>query len=133
MKGIRYTALVLAAFFISLSSLGQSRPYAKFSSSGEIIGLFSLSEKRSDCRDRRSMVGSVRSLRFDERETDVTVSFTFETGGSRRFIAFTVGREAIPKADVESLLSTKNISRVTACLNNGKWLAEEITKQEGSK
>ena len=127
-----YVTLFLAAGLLSLSSPGQSRPYAKFNSSGEIIGLFNLSEKRSDCRERRSMTGSVRSLRFDDHETDVAVSFIFDIGGRRRFVEFTIGREAIPKADVESLLANKS-ARVTACLNSGKWLAEEITKQERSK
>ena len=132
MNRSRYINLVLAVVLFSLSSAGQSRPYAKFDSSGEIIGLFNLSEKRSDCRERRSMTGSVRSLRFDEHDTDVAVSIIFDTGGRRRFIEFMMQREAIPKADVESLLANKG-ARVTACLNSGKWLAEEITKQERSK
>ena len=133
MNRSRYINLVLAVVLFSLSSAGQSRPYAKFDSGGEIIGLFNLSEKRSDCRERRSMTGSVRSLRFDEHDTDVSVSFIFDIGDKRRFVAFTMQREAIPKTDVENLLETKNTSRVTACLKSGKWLAEEITKQERSK
>jgi len=128
----QYVAMFLAAALLSMSSPGQSRPYAKFDRSGEIIGLFNLSEKRSDCRERRSMTGSVRSLRFDDHEMDVAVSFIFDIGGKRRFVEFTMQREAIPKADVESLLANKS-ARVTACLNSGKWLAEEITKQERSQ
>jgi hypothetical protein len=128
----QYVAMFLAAALLSMSSPGQSRPYAKFDRSGEIIGLFNLSEKRSDCRERRSMTGSVRSLRFDDHEMDVAVSFIFDIGGKRRFVEFTMRREAIPKADVESLLANKS-ARVTACLNSGKWLAEEITKQERSQ
>jgi hypothetical protein len=134
MKTLCYNlTLFLAAAFLSMGSASQSRPYAKFNRSGEIIGLFNLSEKRSDCRERQSMTGSVRSLRFDEHETDVAVSFVFDTGDKHRFVGFTMGREAIPKTDVENLLANKNTSRVTACLNNGKWIAEEITRQEKSK
>jgi hypothetical protein len=42
MNGLRYTTMVL---LLSLSSAGQSRPYAKYNSSGEIIGLYNLSER----------------------------------------------------------------------------------------
>jgi len=118
----------LTSLLISFSSSGQSHPYAKFDSGGQIIGLFNLSEKRSGCRDRRSMTGSVRSLRFEEHEEDVSVNFVFDSSGSRRFVGFTIGRKAIPRADVESLLSSQNRPRVTACLTGGRWIAEEITK-----
>jgi hypothetical protein len=79
------------------------------------------------------MTGSARSLWFDEHENDITVYFTFDSGGSRRFVVFKMGRDAIPRADIESLLANKNTSRVTACLNSGKWIAEEITKKEKTK
>ena len=78
------------------------------------------------------MTGSIRSLRFEEHEEDVSVNFVFDSG-SRRFVGFTVGREAIPRADIENLLTDKHRSRVTACLNGGKWIAEEIIKEERSK
>jgi len=129
----RYITLVLTSLLISFSSSGQSHPYAKFDSGGQIIGLFNLSEKRSGCRDRRSMNGSVRSFRIVDRDDDTVVSFTFDSGGSRRFVTFTLLRDAIPRPEIENLLSTENRSRVTACLNDGRWIAEEITKQEGSK
>jgi hypothetical protein len=73
------------------------------------------------------MIGSARSLRFDEHEDDVTVSFIFDSGGSRRYVTFTLRRDAIPKSDIEGLLN-KNRSRVVACLSDGRWIAEEITK-----
>ena len=128
MNSHRYITLVLTSLLISFSSSGQSHPYAKFDSGGQIIGLFSLSEKRSDCRDRKSMNGSVRSFRIVDRDDDTVVSFTFDSDGSRRFVTFTLRRDSIPRPDIENLLSTKNRSRVTACLYDGKWFAEEITK-----
>ncbi|MFL6466961.1 MAG: hypothetical protein ACJ72Z_03290 [Pyrinomonadaceae bacterium] len=133
MNGLRYKTLVLSLLLLSWSSAGQTHPYAKFNSRGEIIGLFDLSEKRSDCRERRTMSGSARSLAFDEHENDVTVNFTLDSGGSRRFVTFEIDREAFPRADIESLLANKNTSRITACLNSGKWIAEEITRKESSK
>jgi len=128
MNKLRYIPLILTSLIISFSSSGQSRLYAKFDSGGQIIGLFNLSEKRSDCRDRRSMTGSARSLMFDEHDDDILVSFVFDTGNSRRFVGFTIGRKAIPRADVENLLSSQNRPRVKACLTGGRWIAEEVTK-----
>lgn len=128
MNRLRYISLIFSSLIISFSSPGQSHPYAKFDSGGQIIGLFNLSEKRSDCRDRQSTTGSTRSLKFDEHDEDMIVSFVFDTGNARRFVGFTIGRKAIPRADVESLLSSRNKPRVTACLTGGRWIAEEITK-----
>lgn len=128
MNRLRYISLIFSSLIISFSSSGQSHPYAKFDSGGHIIGLFNLSEKRSDCRERRSITGSARSLRFDEHDEDLLISFVLDSGNSRRFVGFTIGRKAIPRADVENLLGSQNRPRVTACLAGGHWIAEEITK-----
>ena len=132
MNGLRHIVLIFAVL-LSLSSSAQDRPYAKFDNNGDTIGLFNLSGKRSDCRDRRSMTGTARNLRFDEHNEDLEVSLVFDIGVSRRFVGFTIGRKAIPKADIENLLGRQNHLRATACLSGGRWVAEEITKEESSK
>ncbi len=128
MKGLKYIAAFMAALLLTITVAAQSRAYAKFNSAGETIALFNLTESADGCRERQVMTGMVKNVISVKRRVDITFSFLLDTGDNRRVIVFTLERDAIPSADIQSLISSKRQVTVDTCRRGGRWVAFEIAR-----
>lgn len=124
------TALIilLLALVLPMGSSSQNRPYAKYGSHGETIGLFNLMRGSSNCGSWHVINGTITSVRFQKRDKEVDYRVTFRSLGRLRSFAFTLGVEEIPKADIVNLVTANRSVKLRACDASTMLLAEEITQ-----
>jgi hypothetical protein len=130
MRELRYITSSLIALLLTFTDAAQSRAYAKFDNNGVIIGLFNLANVDDSCRDTQTIAGTTRNLKVELRDPDIAFSFTLVSGGRSRTIGFSLKKDAIPRSDIENLLTNKGRFRlnVSACHNGNRWIAKEITR-----
>lgn len=130
MKALRYITTSLAALILTFTGTAQSRAYAKFDANGEIIGLFNLANGRESCRESQTLEGTTRNVKFEIRNIDIVFTFMLVSSDGRRTIGFSLRSDAIPRSDIEALLSEKRPLHVNveACKNGGRLVVREITR-----
>ena len=106
----------------------QSRPYAKFGSSGETIGLFQLMEEPRECRHWSTVIGGVVMARANVAEKGVVYRFTVRSSSLKYEFVFALEKDASPSRDVQDLLASKRPLRVRACRDHVVWTVDEIAR-----
>jgi len=130
MGRLRQITPLLTALFVAFTASAQSRAYAKYDSRGVVIGLFNLSKGEARCPGAQIITGSIRSFRSEIRNSDIDVDFTLVSNDHRRLISFFLKSDAIPRSDIEGLLTNGQRFRVnvTVCRDRDRWIAQEITR-----
>ena len=119
--------LLLASVLPQTASL-QGRPYAKYGSSGETIGLFNLMRGSAGCETWQVITGYITSVRSQKRDKEVDYRVTLRSMGRPQSLAFTIGVDEIPPSDIVNLVTANRSVRLRACETRKGLLAEEITR-----
>ena len=106
----------------------QTRPYAKYGSSGETIGMFNLMKNPIPCDTWYVFTGTITSVRSQKRNKEVEYRLIVRTVERLRTFAFSIGVDEIPRTDIVNLVTTNRGVKLRACETTGPWLAVEITR-----
>jgi hypothetical protein len=123
-------ALFILLFIAGLSVTvrAQSRPYVKYGSGGETIGLFNLLKDPGRCTDWHVITGNILSVRSQERKEEIRYQLTLKFAGRFRIFAFSIGVDEIPRTDIANLVMKRRGVKVRACEGANFLLVEEITR-----
>jgi hypothetical protein len=126
---------IRAALIILLFAAGhlrtgcaQSRPYVKYGSSGETIGLFHLLKDPNRCATWHAIAGKIITVRSHKRKKEFDYQLTLSLDGRFRIFVFSVGVDEIPRADITNLVMKGRGIKLRACEGASFLLVEEITR-----
>jgi len=132
MRRHRYikSAIVILLLVAGLSATvcAQSRPYAKYGSAGETIGLFSLLKDPGGCGNWHVITGKIVTVRSQKRNKEFDYQLTLNVGGRFRIFAFSIGVDEIPRPDITNLVMKGRGVKLRACEGTSFLLVEEITR-----
>ena len=125
------TAIATLLFMagLSVTVCAQSRPYAKYGSAGETIGLFNLLKDPNECGNWHVITGTIAAVRSQKRNKEFDYQLTLKVGGRFRVFAFSLGVDEIPRADITNLVMKGRGVKLRACEGISFLLVEEITRQ----
>lgn len=87
MKRRDFLKPIMLALMLTPTTSPQSRPYAKFGSSGQTVGLFNLLRKTDACAMRQIFEGTVAAVSARKRTTETVYRFALDgTVGQRVFL-----------------------------------------------
>ena len=123
-------ALFILLFMAGLPATvcAQSRPYVKYGSGGETIGLFNLLKDTGECGNWHVITGNILSVRLQKRNRELHYQLTLKFAGRFRIFGFSVGVDEIPRPDIANFVIKGRAVKLRACEGMSSLLAEEITR-----
>ena len=110
------------------SAFPQGRPYAKYGSSGETIGIFKLAKDPSSCGTWRVITGTIMVVRSQKRNQEVDYRLTVRSVSRLWSFAFSLNVDELPRPDIVNLVTANRRVKLRACEATGPLLVEEITR-----
>jgi hypothetical protein len=119
---------LLLATSLSAAVYAQSRAYAKYGSDGATIGVFNLIKTPVACTSWQVITGTIKSVRSQKQNKEVTYRVILRTPNRLRFFSFSLGVDDIPRSDIADLITKTRDVKLRACETTRSLLAEEITR-----
>jgi hypothetical protein len=124
------SALFILFFIAGLSTAvrAQTRPYAKYGSSGETIGLFNLLKNPRECSNWHVITGTIVTVRSQRQNKEFDYQLTLKLGGRFRIFTFSIGVDELPRNDISNLVAKGRSVKLRACEGPSFLLVEEVTR-----